>query len=109
MNHVQSCSADSIADIRSSLTALQTQVQEILANFNLRQQNMLNLEEGNVLSNPPLPSPKDSLTEVELEVTAEPELDLESSINSVEEFMNSETLATPRPRNLNSQLLANQQ
>ena len=82
MNHVPSCSADTYADIRSSITALQAQIQEILENFNQRQHSVT--------------SPNAPPTPVELAVTADH--DLESSINSIEEFMSSET-----PPPLNSQ------
>ena len=89
MNHVPPCSADTFADIRSSIIALQAQIQEILENFNQRQHSVTS-------SNPSPSSPNAPPTPVELAVTADH--DLESSINSIEEFMSSET-----PPPLNSQ------
>ena len=99
MNLVQSCSADTVADIRSSITALQAQIQEILENFNQRQHSVTSNKEMDLVSNPPPPSPNEPPTQVEIATTADQ--DLESSINSIEEFMSSETLPTPHP--LNSQ------
>ena len=91
-------------DIKSAIISLQAQVQVIIENLNSKNNNVDNDEVDVVTPNPPVFSSQEPAT---VEHVPDSGHVLDTSVVSLEEFINCDTLTTPS--HLNSKQLTTQQ